>query len=140
MKRTELKKGKPLRADPGKVKAWVQSCRKRLPQRNPKRLARLRAKQFGVDGKREWVVGMGCFISGSSGTRDNPVDPAHIGKTRGAGADSTRILGLLRFPYHDDYDNLPRAKFEAKHGVRHAELENRARWAEEEWQRKQAAR
>ena len=101
------------------------------------RQIRLRAKQFGTDGKREWVVGMGCYISGKSGTKENPVDPAHIGRTRGAGADSSRILGLLRFPYHVDYDDLPKDKFEAKHPATHAELEEAARQLDEDWQRKQ---
>lgn len=106
----------------------------------------MREQQFGISsGKREWIMVQRCCVTGHDGTPEWPIDPAHVGKTRAAGAGPEMMAPLWR-PVHSDFDSLPEAVFEAKYGVsktwvrQHAELlhqawldlpeDSRAWWAE----------
>lgn len=110
------------RARAGELKGLERGSE--LADKNPERIKKLRAKQFGTDGKREWIVSMPCCVSGES-AGFWPIDPAHTGSpdpdergqsTRAAGADSTYMAPLLR-PVHTHYDDLPDEKFTAIYGV-----------------------
>jgi len=118
-----MKKGKPLsrrtplRANPEKARAWQDRSRADLPRRTPlrainrTRIQRLRASQFGTDGKRSWIVSRRC----ENCRKPGPSDPAHGDGTRASGADSTCLVPLCRF-CHFDFDNLSGAHFLKKHG------------------------
>lgn len=114
----------------GKRLAWnstLPAPEKGMRKINPKRIRKLREKQFGDDGeaKKKWIVSMLCGVTGTPGTELFPIDPAHVGSpdpdergqsTRAAGADS-RYLFPLRRDVHDNFDNLPEGKFEELWGV-----------------------
>lgn len=110
---------------------------------NPERLKKLRAKQFGTDGKREWVLSMRCGVTGLYGWAENPMEPAHTGSpdpdvrgqsTRGAGADDTFLFPMLHL-VHADFDSLPEAKFEELYGVSKQWVREYAEDLDREWLR-----
>ena len=74
MKRTPLRAGKPL--------ARTSAPERHVPvrKRNAKRAKAVRANAFGVDGKREWLIGLPCATCGAP----PPSDPSHV-KARGMG-------------------------------------------------------
>lgn len=135
-----LRRSAPLKANPETTRAWERRSRKPLPRRtklrkrNPVRLGRLRAQQFGTDGKRAWVILKGCVLSGARNTSWNPVDPAHVGGTRAAGAGPECMAGLRRWPEHRDFDNLSEAAFERKYGRPKEWVTEQGHELEREWQ------
>lgn len=118
-------------------RAWnstFQRSRKPIPKVNEERQKRLRARQFGTDGKREWVVSMRCCVSGSIGTEEWPIDPAHARETRAAGGGPECMVPLWR-PVHTDYDSLPEGKFEERWGVSKEWVRQHGDMLEIEWRR-----
>ena len=102
---------------------------------NPKRLKRLRAEQFGKDGKREWILGLSSVVSGKRGWAGNPMTPAHVGGTRAAGAGPEMVAPLL-WTEHIDFDSTMRdERFEARYGISRLKIRELAVELEAEWQR-----
>ena len=102
---------------------------------NRKRLKRLRAKQFGTDGKREWILGLSSVVSGKRGWNGNPMTPAHVGGTRAAGAGPEMMAPLL-WTEHVDFDSSMRdERFESRHGISRSRIRELAVELEMEWQR-----
>lgn len=136
VKRKGLRRRTPLRADPAKTRAWQQRSRQKpntkprkpLRARNPERLKRLRAQQFGDDGKREWVLEMPCLATGR-----RPVDPAHVLGTRGAGHGPEGMAPLHRVAHRDFDSSMSEQRFEAKYGRSRAWTRARARLLDQEW-------
>lgn len=139
-RKTPLRARRSLRAK-SKLKAKKAPERKtRLKKVNPKRLRRLRAMQFGTDGKREWVMAQLCCVTGHPGDPEWPIDPAHVGdpdpdakgRTRATGAGPERLAPLWR-PVHTDFDNLPADVFENKYGVSKTWVRQHAELLHEAW-------
>ena len=110
---------------------------KRTPLKpvNRKRLKRLRAEQFGTDGKREWILGLSSVVSGKRGWADNPMTPAHVGKRRGSGGGPEMMAPLL-WTEHIDFDSSMRdERFESRHGISRSRIRELAIELEAEWQR-----
>lgn len=90
-----------------------------LAEVNPERLKRLREEQFSVaNGYHRHVMEQPCAACGSYDA-DIRSDPAHVGKTRGAGAKSDRVLPLCRDCHL--WEHAEPGEFEAaffdRHGV-----------------------
>lgn len=107
--------------DPEKLKAWrrrskqlkrgkSQLKRTRIKPVNSKRKAKLRAEQFGEDGKREWIIGLPCIVCGRS-----PSEPAHA-KSRGAGGTSEHLLPMCH-RHHREQHMMGVTSFGVVHGV-----------------------
>ena len=134
-----MKRGKPLRrrtalrSDPQKAKPRNRN-RKPLPKVNTKRLKKLRAKQFGKDGKREWILSLPSALTGKLPWDGNPMTPAHVGKTRGAGGGPEMMAPLL-WTEHVDYDSSMTDKsFAGRYGGRtRQDVRDGARELEREW-------
>ena len=110
---------------------------KRTPLKpvNRKRLKRLRAAQFGTDGKREWILGLTSVVSGKRGWAGNPMTPAHVGGTRATGAGPEMMAPLL-WTEHIDFDSSMRdERFEVRYGISRSKIRELAIELEEEWQR-----
>jgi len=129
----ELMRKTSLEADPKKVQEWKNQSRRSLPAVNEKRQQKLRAKQFGTDGKREWVMSLPCGLTGQLGTPENPIDPAHVGKSRGAGGGPEMMFPLLRYPAHRDFDGLSEAAFERKYKKTKGWVREQACLLHEKW-------
>lgn len=108
---------------------------------NHERRKKLREKQFGVDGKREWVMAMLCGVTGLEGTEESPIDPCHVGSpdpdepeqsSRGAGADSTYLFPMRR-EVHVAFDTLPADKFEELFGVSKQWVREYALYLHHDW-------
>lgn len=105
----------------------LRIARAPMKKLNPDRERRNRAKQFGTDGKREWIMSMVCAATGEWGSDLFPIDPAHVGSpdpnerragqnTRGNGADATYLLPLRR-DVHRTFDSEDAHHFEELWGV-----------------------
>lgn len=115
--------------------------REGLKKVNHERRARLREKQFGTDGKREWIMGMLCGVTGQEGTEEFPIDPCHVGSpdpdvrgqsTRGAGADDTFLFPMRR-EVHRAFDSLDAQRFEEVFGVSKQWVREMAVSLHEDW-------
>jgi hypothetical protein len=94
-----------------------------LPEINPERLKKLREEQFAVaSGYHKWVMEQPCAACGSFDP-DLRSDPAHVGRTRGAGAKADRVLSLCR-PCHlwEESNSGFDEAFKDRHGVTPAEM------------------
>lgn len=139
VKRKGLQRRAPLRADPAKIRAWQERSRQKprtkprkpLRARNPKRLKRLRAQQFGDDGKREWILEMPYLVTGR-----RPVDPAHVLGTRGAGYGPEGMAPLYGVAHTDFDSSMSEGRFEEKYGHTRAWIRARARLLDQEWKGK----
>ena len=143
-----MKRGKPLtrrtplRTDPEKARAWEARSRAELPRRtplkaaNPVRIRRLRARQFGTDGKREWIISLPSALTGRAG----PCDPAHVLGTRGAGA-GPEGLAPLRREEHTDFDgSMTDERFRARYNGRsRQDVRDAARRLDAEWKHSKGA-
>lgn len=117
-RRTALKPGKPIARGERTLKSTIWStpaAEKRRRAREKKR----REVQFSeADGYRKWVLEQPCAACGSYHP-DEGSQPAHVGKTRGAGARADRLLSLC-FDCHT-WEHARRnefnAYFYARHGV-----------------------
>jgi hypothetical protein len=134
-----------LRADPAKTKAWQERSRKRAKKKakkaparktrikpvNHKRIKRLRAMQFGTDGKREWTLAQASCVTGRWGYDGDPMTPSHVLGTRATGAGPEGIVPMLASE-NTDWDSLDEAKWLEKYGSsktwvrQHAELAHQA--------------
>ena len=131
-----LQRRTPLRANPEKVREWKERSRKPIGS-NPARIRKLRDKQFGTDGKREWIMGLPSALSGKPGNGGEPIDPAHVLKTRGAGGGPEGLAPLLRHEHTDFDGSMTDERFAERYGGRTREdVRDAARRLEEEWQRR----
>jgi hypothetical protein len=123
MKRSPLRSKAPLRANPAAVKAWRERTRAPLPRVNSRRIKRLREDQFAVaSGYHRFVMEQPCAACGSFDP-DLRSDPAHVGRTRGAGAKADRVLSLCR-PCHlwEESNSGFDEAFTDRHGVTPEEM------------------
>lgn len=107
--------------------------RKPLPKRNEKRLKRLRAKQFGTDGKREWILSLPSIVSNERGWEGNPIDPCHVLGTRGAGHGPEGMAPMLRSEHIDFDGSMTDERFEEKYGISREVIREKTRALHEEW-------
>ena len=119
MKRSYLKRRTRLRS------------RTRIRARNPKRIKKLRAKQFGTDGYREHILGLRCVVTGAW-----PVDPAHVLGRRSTGHGPEGLAPLVR-RVHDAFDNIGEARFAELYGVTKEWIRDWARKHRAEWEANQ---
>ena len=116
MKRgTGLSRKTPLERGPG------PKSRTRMRQVNRKRIASLRAVQFGVAGYREHVIASPCLVTGTT-----PCDPAHILKSRGAGGREEHMGPLCR-EVHTDFDSMGEERFRLRWGIGKERVRDRCR-------------
>lgn len=101
-----------------------------MRQVNRARRKKLRAEQFGTDGKRGWILSKRCIVSGRADS-----DPAHVLESRGAGGGAEGMAPLNR-EVHVDFDNLGQDRFLEKWGVSKEDVREHARQLELEWQEK----
>lgn len=115
---------------------------------NPDRIARLRERQFGDDGKAAWIRSMLCGVTGQEGTPDFPIDACHVGSpdrdvrgqsSRGAGADSTFLFPMRR-DIHTMFDSLDEAKWLEATGLSKQWVREYAESLHQEWVRMQSER
>lgn len=127
-KRSELKPGKPLsRGAPLETRSELKSTIWSTPQAEKRRRARekkRREEQFAeASGYYRWVLEQPCA---ACGTYDSEVgsQPAHVGKTRGAGAKADRVLSLCPPCHLDEHANRRafNAAFRVRHGVTPEEM------------------
>lgn len=95
-----------------------------LAEVNPERLKRLREEQFAVaSGYHKHTMEQPCAACGSYDPELRS-DPAHVGKTRGAGAKANRVLSLCRLCHiweEANRDEFNEAFFD-RHGVTPEEM------------------
>lgn len=132
MKRTPLERTVGLRRKTDLAR------KKKIAPVNRKRLAKLRAKQFGEDGKREFVLSHNCPVTGALHhprmTGLYQVDPCHVGKTRGAGG-GPEMMAPLRRDVHRAFDSsMTDERFEARYGMSRDAIRQFAVWLENEFQ------
>jgi hypothetical protein len=82
--------------------------RSRIRKRNPERLERLRAKQFGPQA--DLCRSLPCVVCGVS-----PSDPAHV-RSRGAGGTDADTVPLCR-THHQEQHQIGLRSFERLHGL-----------------------
>lgn len=152
-----MRRGVGLRSDPAKIKAWQERSRKSLARgpglekrgvfarltelvnrvamrkTNPKRLKKLRAMQFGMDGKRETVLSLPSCVTGRWGWEGDPMTPSHVLGTRATGAGPEGMVPMLASE-NDDWDNLPEEKWLEKYGISKEIVREMARELEQAWQ------
>jgi hypothetical protein len=95
-----------------------------LPEINPERLKKLREEQFAIaSGYHKWVMEQPCAACGSFDP-DLRSDPAHVGRTRGAGAKADRVLSLCRecHTFEGEHRDEFNAAFAERHGVTPEEM------------------
>lgn len=107
----------------------IDSIRSRKEARSRARKARLRAFQFGTDGKREWILRHPSVLSGQW-----PVDPAHVLGTRGAGHGAEGLCPLTRAEHRDFDGSMTDERFRRRHGHGREWVREAARQLEREWQ------
>ncbi len=131
-----MKRG-TLRSDPEKTRAWKDRTRKPLPKVNRKRMKRLRAEQFGKDGKREWILSQPSALTGLMGWSGNPMTPAHVEGTRATGAGPERMAPLL-WTEHLDFDSsMTDESFARRYeGRTREDVRRRARELDLEWRQR----
>ena len=99
-----------------------------LKRRNPKRIKRLRAQQFGTDGYREHILGLRCIVTG-----EWPVDPAHVLGRRSTGHGPEGLAPLVR-RVHDAFDNIGEDRFPELYGFTKEWIRDWARKHRAEWE------
>lgn len=150
MKRSRLNRRTALKTDPDKQRAWERRCRhrrrsgpaarprsprKQLPRTNPARLRRLRAQQFGTDGKRSWIMRQRSALTRLWGHEMDPIDPAHVLGTRASGAGPEGMAPLRRTEHTDFDSSMTDKRFATKYNGRTREdVRQAARRLETEWQ------
>jgi hypothetical protein len=110
---------KPARREP--------KPRKRLNPRNEKRARQRHEDDFGP--KADWVRSLACVVSGSEGTKNDPIVVAHV-KGRGAGGDSRHIVPMLA-SLHQIRHDIGENTFDVNHDC---DLEAAADIIEMRWQ------
>jgi hypothetical protein len=136
-----MKRTKPLRADPERVREWQERSRTELARTtaldrntplaaiNRQRRAKLDREQYGE--KAVWVRAQPCYVTG----REEDIVAAHV-VSRGAGGKSEHLV-----PFHAlveaDWHGLDEAKFEEKYGVAKQMCKDAAEAFEQTWQRLQ---
>jgi hypothetical protein len=128
MKRTPLLRRTPLAKGPGpKRRAKLESKRWSTPEADERRRARKtkrRDAQFAESsGYRKWVLEQPCAACGTYDPEAGS-QPAHVGKTRGAGAKADRVLSLCWecHLWEGARRNEFNAAFSARHGVTTEEM------------------
>lgn len=104
-----------------KTTRWsTPQAEKRRRMREQKR----REEQFSeANGYRRWVLEQPCAACGSYHP-DYGSQPAHVGRTRGAGAKADRVLSLCSdcHTWEGEHRNEFNAAFRARHGVTPEEM------------------
>lgn len=104
-----MKRGKPLRADPEKTRAWKDRSRKNNPLDrstpiNPVGDRKKRRKRwedaFGSEAYVQWVKGLPCIVEDCE-RRD--IECAHV-KSRGAGGGPEHIVPLCALHHREQHD------------------------------------
>jgi len=139
-----LQRRTPLRTDPEKQREWERRSRQAKPlrqgasrlKRNPQRMARLRAAQFGTDGKREWILSLRSALTGRRAREGDPMTPAHVLGTRATGAGPEGMAPLL-WSEHVDFDSsMTDLRFAWRYGGHTRDgVRAAARRLEQDWQR-----
>jgi len=143
--RNPLRRRTPLRSNPETTRAWRERTRARLRRTpilkaNPERLKRLRAGQFGVDGKREWIMGLPSALTDCQGWEGDPIDPAHVDGTRGAGAGPEGMAPLRRSEHQAFDSSMTDERFIVRYGRSREYVRHRARELERAWQQTRGAK
>lgn len=107
-------KRSPLRSNPETTRAWQDRSRKplaRVPmkKRNPVRLAKRRAEEFGADAA--LIRALPCCVCSAPG----PNHPHHV-RSRGAGGKSDSIVALCA-EHHEEIHRIGRKSFAEKYEV-----------------------
>lgn len=101
---------------------------KRLSPRNQKRAMEAYERDFGP--KAGWIRSLCCVVSGSEGTKADPIVAAHV-RSRGAGGDSRSLVPMLA-SLHQRLHDIGQESFQWEHdGI---DLEEAADIIEGRWQ------
>lgn len=114
LRRTELKRGEPLKADPEKTRAWLDRTRKRLPMMSEKRKAELPVRRgvreavFARDGFRCRIAPL-LITAGFHSTSQchGPLTPHHLKKASGGGEYTEANIVTACLFHNDLMENEP---------------------------------
>lgn len=112
MKASALRRGPaPGRKTPLRQKSEIRR-KTAIAKRNPARLARTRAVQYGPAGYGDWLRSLACVVTGCT---DDRIECAHV-KSRGAGGDWTSTVPMCR-THHSSLHALGTLTFQRRHGL-----------------------
>lgn len=112
MKRVALRRRQaPGRKTPLRQKSEIRR-KTATAKRNPARLARTRAVQYGPAGYGDWLRSLACVVTGC---RDERIECAHV-RSRGAGGDWTSTVPMCR-THHSSLHALGTLTFQRRHGL-----------------------